>query len=257
MVFEPRATWTTKGPKAPLSPWTAGNPKGIAWHYIGADGHFTPRTHDDCRAWAARTEADEETKDYIALSYNLCVCPHGRVIEGRGVRFQSGAQKGGNGDYVGVVLMCNTLDVLTDVMKRAAGDARRIVLDQFPHATQQLGHHDVAGNPTGTQCPGPFISAWIAAGGADSISSPHQPTNGSTQPKDDSDMATMIKPDSKLTVGPYKGQQPVFMVDAEGNARFLTDEDVKFALFLGADPAVEFPRTVIEGLHLIDRMDHR
>ncbi|MCU1426606.1 MAG: hypothetical protein JWL83_606 [Actinomycetia bacterium] len=258
MTFEPRSAWTASGPKHPLQPWAPGNPKGIAWHYIGAKGHFTTRSHDDCLGWVARTERDEEGGVYAALSYNLCVCPHGHVIEGRGVQFQSGAQLHGNEDFVGVVLMRNTLDGLDDVMQRAATDARAYVLSHFPNATLQLGHRDVADNPTGTVCPGDAIAEWLRAGGARAGPASTMFTTSTTTmtaEEDDSDMATMIRPDSALTVGPYKGQQPTFMVDAAGNARFLTKEDVQFAMLLGAAPAVEFPRKVIEGFHLIERMD--
>jgi hypothetical protein len=91
------------------------------------------------------------------------------VIDGRGIGNQSGAQKGGNDTFVGVLLMVNINDPMTDALKNGAADARSLVLARFPRAVDQRGHRDVANNPTGTPCPGEAVAAWIQKGGAPAV----------------------------------------------------------------------------------------
>lgn len=173
--FDLRDTWTSSPYKAPIPAWSLGNPVGVLYHDIGAPGSFTVANHDQCLAWVAKLERDEETPGvhpwtYSACSYNLIVCPHGIVIEGRGMHVQSGAQANANSTWLAVLFMRNPSDPLLDAMKAGAAYARSLVLNSYPHATQQAGHRDVAGNPTGTICPSEIIEAWVRAGGAGSVS---------------------------------------------------------------------------------------
>lgn len=168
MTYEARSVWSAVPPKRSLTPWPA-EPVGIAWHYTGAPSFGTP-AHSGCLSWMRSIQAKEMSGngpwDYSDFSYNLAVCPHGRVIEGRGLTFESGAQLGGNDTWVSVVLLVGVSDRMTSPLQSGANDARALVLARFPHATQQVGHKDVAGNPTGTVCPGEIVEAWIKAGGA-------------------------------------------------------------------------------------------
>lgn len=178
--FDPRSAWTNRGPARPLSPWTPGNPVGVAYHYIGGQGVFNP-DHAGCLAWVNATEIGEETGTlgthdvYSALSYNLCVCAHGHVIEGRGIQYQSGAQLHGNANYVAILVMVNVGQPMTDGHKTAGAAARDIVRWAYPQAQQTLGHRDVADNPTGTACPGDIVEAWVRAGAPPGTPTPPPP----------------------------------------------------------------------------------
>lgn len=191
--YDPRSAWTDKGPARPLSPWQPGEPIGTVVHYIGANGHFNPADHAGCLAWCRNTEAAEEggnvgTHDvYSALSYNICACPHGRVIEGRGIQFQSGSQLGGNFDHVGLLMMMSVDDKMTDQLATAGRAAIDIVLARYPQAKGLAGHRDIAGNPTGTVCPGVYVEAWVRAGA---------PAPGSFHP-----LPVKVKPDMYVNTG--------------------------------------------------------
>lgn len=207
--FDPRVTWGARPPKRPLPVYFPPNLRGTAWHYIGGAGRFAPASHTECLAWVRALQAREmgvfatigrfvkrklfrrplhASWSYNDISYNLCCCPHGRVIEGRGIFAQSGAQLGGNDTYEGVLLMMNVDDVMTPELDTAARWAHQLILDRYPTATVQLGHQDVAGNPTHSSCPGIPGEAWVHAGGA---TSPNQPT---PTPQEDDVPAIVISP---------------------------------------------------------------
>lgn len=122
---------------------------------------------------------------------------------------------------------------------------------------------DLGGDPTVrphratflTLCPGDLtMQRWPSVVAAFRSTPPvTNPDPGPHVLKDD-DMAAMIYPDRPLTNGPLKGKVPTLMVSGVGEARLLTEEDVKFNESLGLQPA-RFPHWVVEGFHLVERMD--
>lgn len=173
--IEPRGRWApASDPTARHGrPWPARPPRGVCAHYVGAPGMMTLRDHEACHAeyrgilryTLARTDFH-----YTDIEYNLGACPHGILTELRGLDVEGAAQLDANADYVSVLALMNVADVLSANTAHALYLARIATLGRFGGADQLIGHQQAAGNPTGTDCPGPAVMAWVRGGGADPFS---------------------------------------------------------------------------------------
>ncbi|KAF2182134.1 N-acetylmuramoyl-L-alanine amidase-like protein [Zopfia rhizophila CBS 207.26] len=93
MYFVSRKEWNAITPKQSYTPMT--NAKGVKVHYLGP--FFGGRDHAHCDEQMRSVQQEhlnDRNNDWFDIAYNLAVCQHGYVYEGRGKGHRSGA----NGD---------------------------------------------------------------------------------------------------------------------------------------------------------------
>jgi len=156
--------------------------KGVKVHYEGTEVSTRLLTeHDACIAeWKAiRKSHLANTKEgYSDIAYNYGACPHGFLLEGRGLGKRTGAN--GNQDlnkahYAIVGLVGSEgLTEPTDAMLGAIRDGIDL-LRQHGAGTEIKGHKD----GYATSCPGPKLYAWVQKGAprpGGTVTQPSQPT---------------------------------------------------------------------------------
>jgi hypothetical protein len=157
--------------------------KGISWHYDG--GHPLNLAGQPHSACLDRVRADQafhkNTRGWADIGYNLLVCQHGRVIEGRGVDLQGAHSPGVNDTHYGVQFMVGGAEAPTPAAWSRAAELAAQLAAHSGRTLRQWGHKD---DPkASTECPGSVIEAWakrLASGGAPIITTP--------TPQEDEDM---------------------------------------------------------------------
>ncbi|GAA2080076.1 peptidoglycan recognition protein family protein [Actinomadura alba] len=80
---------------------------GIAIHYDGSNQGLAKKSHSACRTYWARTRKFHmgPSRRWADVGYSFAVCPHGIVLEGRGLNKVQAAQPGGNATWYSVTFM--------------------------------------------------------------------------------------------------------------------------------------------------------
>ncbi|WP_199812814.1 peptidoglycan-binding protein [Streptomyces sp. NRRL S-1813] len=183
--------------------------KGVKVHYEGTEVSARLLSdHDECLAeWKAirRSHLANTQEGYSDVAYNFAACPHGYLLEGRGI----GKRTGANGDqplnrahYAIVGLVGSSgLVAPTDAMLGALRDGIEL-LRAHGAGPEIKGHRD----GYATSCPGPSLYAWVQKGAPRPAG-----TGGST--------STPSKPSKPAAVPAFPGRQ-YFRVGA--NNRYVT-----------------------------------
>jgi hypothetical protein len=141
--------------------------RGVKIHYEGSP---VPTSllgdHTQCVSlWQTirRVHLADPVQHWVDIAYNLGVCPHGTVLEGRGAGRRSGANGSetlNTGHYAVCALLGDTgLTSPTDAMLHGLRDAIEH-LQGHGAGTEVLGHRD----GYATSCPGGPLYAWVQAG---------------------------------------------------------------------------------------------
>jgi hypothetical protein len=133
---------------------------GVAVHWFGRPR--AAETHDGCPDLLRRVQQahlNDPRQRYADIAYNHGACPHGYAFELRGFGVQPGANGYGaaNRSHAAVVYMAGTGDPLTAEGKHALAGLIRAWQDQGAGLDVQPHSHF-----TGTSCPGPEVTAWLA-----------------------------------------------------------------------------------------------
>jgi hypothetical protein len=141
--------------------------KGVKVHYEGTEVSTRLLTdHQACIAeWKAirKSHLANTKENYSDIAYNYGACPHGYLLEGRGIGKRTGAN--GNQDlnrahYAIVGLVGSEgLTEPTDAMLGAIRDGIDL-LRKHGAGTEIKGHKD----GYATACPGPKLYAWVQKG---------------------------------------------------------------------------------------------
>lgn len=80
---------------------------GIAVHYDGANQSLANKQHTSCRTYWRNTRKFHmgPSRGWADIGYSFAVCPHGYVLEGRGLNHEQAAQPGGNRTWYSVTFM--------------------------------------------------------------------------------------------------------------------------------------------------------
>lgn len=90
------------------SPASVARPtQGLVIHYDGSDQGLAGRPHSMCVAYWRRTRAFHTgpARGWADIGYSFGACPHGYILEGRGLDRTQAAQPGGNSTWYSVTLM--------------------------------------------------------------------------------------------------------------------------------------------------------
>lgn len=103
MKLEKRAVFGW--PKSGAGPASPRN--GIAIHYDGSDQKLAKQKHTACREYWRDTRKFHmgPSRGWADIGYSFAVCPHGIVLEGRGLNKVQAAQPGGNETWYSVTFM--------------------------------------------------------------------------------------------------------------------------------------------------------
>lgn len=159
MQFVTRQEWG-----APVNTPAADMPtaKGVKIHWIG--GPYATPSHDACHGEVLAIRAEhlnDPVQHWVDIAYNLVVCQHGVVFEGRGIRKESGA----NGDqelnkaHYAICAIQGTDEHASDDLKNGLRDAIEY-MQANGAGPEILGHRD----GYNTDCPGDELYAWVHAG---------------------------------------------------------------------------------------------
>lgn len=160
-VIESRSVWG--GRKSRGTSYLAST-RGVKAHYTG--GKVDPATltdHSRCRAAVRGIQNGHmDGNGWNDIGYSMVVCNHAVMI-GRGPHVLPAANGAGlNSGHYAILVLVGTSGVtkITDAMKRNF-HAARDYLRQYGGAGAEIKRHK---DGYATSCPGPDISAWVAAG---------------------------------------------------------------------------------------------
>lgn len=155
MIILPRSNWNAAPSRCLPQGWAPGGPKDLVVHWVGGSGTLNLSDHSKCPAAIRNVQAYEMSKEYCDIAYNLVLCPHGFVYEGRGLQFRGAANgPATNGTKPSVCLLLNQQDHMTAEMQQSIR-----LLRAFHTPGQLFGHREV----NTTSCPGDEVFAWIIA----------------------------------------------------------------------------------------------
>lgn len=166
MKFVSRAQWGALPPKYPLR-WIDST-RGVKVHYEGepvstgllADHRACLQEIRDVQ----KAHLADPTQGWSDLAYNAMVCPHGYVLEGRGVHYETGANgtQPLNLEHYAVCGMVGNSGLVQPTTDMLGGirDAIQWLRTQGSAGPEIRGHRD--GYPT--DCPGDVLYAWVLAG---------------------------------------------------------------------------------------------
>ena len=155
--FVSREHWGATPRGATVTTHPIGGTEGVTLHWEGP--HMGPFEHGLCAVKVRGIQRfHKEDRKWADIAYNLLVCPHGYVFEGRGVGVRSAANGSTqtNDDWYAVCYLGGELDGFTENGK--AGFTYAVQLLRRAGAGPKVnGHRD----HKATSCPGPSIYAWL------------------------------------------------------------------------------------------------
>lgn len=159
-----RTLWKARSPLGSLDSMPLGV-RGIKCHYTG--GRVDPDILSD-HALCLKTirQIQNHHMDgnrWMDIGYSFCVCPHRKVMVGRGLRNLPAANGSGlNSDHYAVLALVGSsgLTKPNDLMLHGLVDAIEYIRKIGPAGTQVKGHRD----GYATSCPGSTLYKWIQEG---------------------------------------------------------------------------------------------
>ncbi len=153
-TFVSRAEWGAAWGK-PLSDLSVSQ---VTIHWAGTPSGNPSHAH--CAAVVRSFQAYHiHTQGWADIAYNLIVCAHGYIFEGRGLGKRSAANgdTGPNSASYAICYLLGTGEPFTDAAKDAINDAAELLV---PGARTWQKHRFW----TGSECPGDVIIRWVDAG---------------------------------------------------------------------------------------------
>lgn len=136
---------------------------GLVVHYDGSDQRLADKAHLACVAYwqATRRFHMGPSRGWVEVGYSYGACPHGYVLEGRGLLRAQAAQPGGNSTYYSVSLMSGPTDRITPEQINAVRQLREWLMEpETSIAGTVKGHRDFIS----TSCPGADAYALVRDG---------------------------------------------------------------------------------------------
>jgi hypothetical protein len=135
--------------------------KGIAVHYDGSNRGLAAKGHTACRSyWQwCRTFHMGRSRGWVDVGYSFFCCPHGVILEGRGLNRQQAAQPGGNATWYSVTFGSGPSEDPTDAQLEAFAELRSWLRGKGVGAAVR-GHRDFIS----TSCPGTRLYRMVTSG---------------------------------------------------------------------------------------------
>jgi hypothetical protein len=148
----------------PPCPASYANPRdGLCVHYDSVDQNLAEKPHAACVAYwqATRRFHTGPSRGWTCIGYSWMACPHGHVLEGRGLFKQQAAQPGGNSTFYSVTLATGPTDEITPAQINAVRQLREWLMEPDTSISGTVkGHRDFIA----TSCPGDDAYALVRNG---------------------------------------------------------------------------------------------
>lgn len=158
MQMERRASfgWSSTSPAGYATPTL-----GTVVHYDGSDQNLAGRGHAACRAYWKRTRNFHTgpSRRWADIGYSFGCCPHGVVLEGRGLNKVQAAQPGGNATWYSVTFMSGPNEAPTTAQLLAFRQLRAYLM-----ARNVAGAVSYHGRFISTSCPGSILRTMVTSG---------------------------------------------------------------------------------------------
>lgn len=211
--FVSRSGWGARSPSGGRNAISA-HPAGVAIHWEGPE--MGPRDHSTCDDLMRSIQSYHmDNNGWSDIAYNLCVCTHGYIYEGRGKGVGSAANgtTQANNDYYAVCALVGENDAQPDVMISGIQDAAEMARS-WGAANTVVGHRDLFN----TACPGDSLYSHVVVGTFNAGSVPVN-GGGSTPPP------TSAAPKFPLPAGHYFGPKSG---PPESHSGYYNNDDDKF-----------------------------
>ncbi|KAE8420250.1 N-acetylmuramoyl-L-alanine amidase domain-containing protein [Aspergillus pseudocaelatus] len=165
MNFVSREEWKARAPEEAYKPMT--DAKGVKVHYLGPE--FSGKQHSECDGFMRSVQnehMDESPEDYFDIAYNLAVCEHGYVFDGRGKGHRSGANGNVqlNSDHYAVLAFLGKSGVTEPSDAQITG-----LQDSIAYLRRAGAGDEIKGHRDGynTECPGGPLYKLVTDGSLD------------------------------------------------------------------------------------------
>lgn len=161
-----KLVWRSQLGWPPHSPADHADPKrGLVVHYDGSNQNLASKPHTACVTYWHNTRAFHTgpSRGWADVAYSFFACPHGYVLEGRGLYRYQAAQgtTAGNRDYYSVTLGCGPSDTITDAQINAVRQLREWLMEPATSISGTVkGHRDFVS----TSCPGDKLYRMVRDG---------------------------------------------------------------------------------------------
>lgn len=158
-----RAAWDAASPAGTIHtvPWS--EKTEILWHYVdGSPVGLIGKPHIACLAKVREFQRFHmsSARGWNDIGYNALVCPHGRLIEGRGILTVGAQCPDHNRSGIGVQFMVGGSEQPTAAQYQRAVQFLNDATKAAGHLFKVMGHRD----GIATACPGSVIYSWLKAG---------------------------------------------------------------------------------------------
>ena len=157
--FVTRSAWGARSPSGSGNSLT-GNGKGYALHWEGPE--MGSRSHSECdNLMRSIQNYHMDTQGWSDIAYNLAVCEHGHIFEGRGKEKGSGANgtSDANHNYQSICALVGENDPQPTALLDGIADAVAMIRS-WGAGSAQKGHRDFVS----TACPGNALYNHMKAG---------------------------------------------------------------------------------------------
>jgi hypothetical protein len=136
--------------------------KGLVVHYDGSNQGLARKGHLACVTYWRNTRAFHTgpERGWKDIGYSYGCCPHGTVLEGRGLDHEQAAQPGGNRDYYSVTFMSGEDEDPTPEQIAAFRALRSWLMTKHGVGPAVKRHRDFVS----TDCPGDRLSKLVTTG---------------------------------------------------------------------------------------------
>lgn len=157
MKFVSRVQWGASARGATVETHPIGKTYGVTIHWEGPGMGQFPHTECDDKLRSIQ-KFHKEVREWADIAYNLVVCPHGYVFEGRGAGVKSAANGDTqpNDDWYAVCYLGGTGDGLTELGRVGLRQAVQFLRSRGAGPGVN-GHRD----HKATDCPGDVIYNWL------------------------------------------------------------------------------------------------
>lgn len=165
MYFVSRKEWGARSPDGSYT--DISSPDGVKIHYLGES--FAAIDHSECDDYMRQTQdfqMDDSPEDFMDFAYNLAVCQHGYVYNGRGKGHQSGA----NGDTdLNAAHYAVVAFVGSEGITEPSDDMILGIQDSIAYLRRAGAGDEILGHRDGynTACPGEALYAMTEDGSLD------------------------------------------------------------------------------------------
>lgn len=154
---------------------------GLVAHFDGSNQGLTGKPHSACRTYWKNTRAFHmgPNRRWLDIGYSFAVCPHGYVLEGRGLNRVQAAQPGGNSTWYSVTFMSGPGERPTSAQLQAWRELRAWLRGKGVAAAIK-GHR----NFISTDCPGDVLYGMVRSGALAAGSTSTNQEGNDMQPND-------------------------------------------------------------------------